>query len=330
MLYSDIMFDFEKFYKHMVRCDLGKWNEKFEIIIEKAINRPDGNLENWFKALSELPTIETQEGIFIKNNACVTALSQAEVPSETLSQLKSALLKLSPWRKGPFNICNIEIDAEWRADIKWNHVAKGISTLENKIVLDLGCGGGYYMFRMAEHNPAMILGIDPSRVCWMQFEATQKYLKYPNLFFLPIGIEDMPKDCGIFDTVFAMGILYHRKDPFEFLRTLKFLLKNGGELVFETMTVEGDETTVLVPENRYAGMKNVYFFPSDKAMIVWLKKAGFTDVKLIHKYQTTTSEQRKTEWITGESLGNWLDPNNPNKTIEGLPAPIRSIFTCKR
>ena len=330
MIYSPIMFDFEKFYKSMTRCGLGKWNEKFEIIIEKAINRPDGNLENWMKALSELPNIKTQEGVFIENNACVTAKAVSEVSTQELDQMKSALMNLSPWRKGPFNVCGLEIDAEWRAEIKWNHVKSGISDLKDKVVLDLGCGGGYYMFRMAEHNPAMVLGIDPSRVCWMQFEAAQKYLKYPNVFYLPIGIEDMPAECGIFDTVFAMGILYHRKDPFEFLRSLKFLLKKGGELVFETMTVEGDERTVLVPEDRYAGMKNVYFFPSDKAMVVWLKKAGFTDIKLVHKYPTTPYEQRRTEWMTSESLSNWLNPDDLTKTIEGLPAPIRSIFTCKR
>lgn len=324
------MFDFEKFYKQMTKCGLGKWNEKFEIIIEDAVNRPDGNLETWMKTLSELPEIETEKGLFIENNSCVTSKAKNTLLPEVLNQLKTALKKLSPWRKGPFNICGIEIDAEWRANIKWNHVIKGISSLENKVVLDLGCGGGYYMFRMAEHNPAMVLGIDPSRICWMQFEATQKYLKHPNLFYLPLGIEQMPKDCSIFDTVFAMGILYHRKDPFEFLRNLKFLLKCGGELILETMTVEGNETTVLVPENRYAGMKNVYFFPSDKAMIVWLKKAGFKNIELIHKYATTTEEQRRTEWMTSESLENWLDPSDSTKTIEGHPAPIRSIFICKR
>lgn len=314
----------------MTKCGLGKWNEKFEIIIEKAINKPDGNLENWMKALSELPDIETEKGVFIKDNSCITARSTKPVSEEELLKLKSALLKLSPWRKGPFNFFGLELDAEWRADIKWNYVINGISSLKDRIVLDLGCGGGYYMHRMAEYSPAMVLGIDPSRVCWMQFEAQQKYLKHPNLFFLPIGLEDMPENCEIFDTVFAMGLLYHRKDPFEFLRSLKFLLKKGGELVFETMTVEGDENTVLVPRDRYAGMKNVYFFPSDKAMMVWLEKAGFKNIKLVHKYSTTTAEQRRTEWMTNESLGNWLDPNNSTKTIEGLPAPIRSIFTCNR
>ena len=239
-------------------------------------------------------------------------------------------MKLSPWRKGPFNLCGVEIDAEWRAEIKWNHIVNGISSLKDKIVLDLGCSNGYYMFRMAEQYPAFVLGIDPSKICWMQFEALQKYLKYQNLFFLPIGFEDMPENCEMFDTIFAMGILYHRKAPFDFLRTLKYMLKKGGELVLDTMTVEGDETTVLVPEDRYAGMKNVWFFPSDKALVVWLKKAGFCNIKIIDKYKTTVEEQRKTQWMTSESLSDWLDSKDSRKTIEGLPAPTRTIVICNR
>jgi tRNA (mo5U34)-methyltransferase len=324
------MFDFEKFYKCMTRCGLGKWNEKFEIIIENAVNKPDGNLSNWMQTLSELPDIETEEGIFIRDNTWVMAKAKKEASSQQKSELKTALMKLSPWRKGPFDLCGVEIDAEWRADIKWNYLVEGISDLKDKVVLDLGCSNGYYMFRIAEKNPAMVLGIDTSRICWMQFEALQKYLKYPNLFYLPIGFEDMPEECGIFDTVFAMGILYHRKAPFEFLRTLKYMLKPGGELILETITVEGDERTVLVPEDRYAGMKNVWFFPSDKALVVWLKKAGFRNINIVDKYMSTIEEQRQTEWMTNESLKNWLDPNDFSKTIEGLPAPIRTIVTCNR
>ena len=324
------MFDFEKFYKCLTRCGLGKWNEKFEIIIEKAVNKPDGNLPNWMQTLSELPDIETEGGICIKDNALVTAKARKNIPQEKLIELKSSLKKLCPWRKGPFDLCGVEIDAEWRADIKWNYLIDGISDLKDKVVLDLGCSNGYYMFRIAEHNPAMVVGIDPSRICWMQFEALQKYLKYPNVFYLPIGFEDMPENCEIFDTIFAMGILYHRKAPFDFLRTLKYMLKPGGELVLETITVEGDERTVLVPEDRYAGMKNVWFFPSDNALVVWLKKAGFNNIKIVNKYATTIEEQRQTQWITTETLKNWLDPNDPSKTIEGLPAPIRTIITCNR
>ena len=44
-----------------------------------------------------------------------------------------------------------------------------------------------------------------------------------------------------------MGVLYHRRSPLEHLWQLKDQLVKDGELVLETLVVEGDENTVLVP-----------------------------------------------------------------------------------
>lgn len=63
-----------------------------------------------------------------------------------------------------------------------------------------------------------------------------------------------------------MGVLYHRRSPLEHLWQLKDQLVQDGELVLETLVVEGDENTVLVPGDRYAQMRNVYFIPSALAL----------------------------------------------------------------
>jgi tRNA (mo5U34)-methyltransferase len=44
---------------------------------------------------------------------------------------------------------------------------------------------------------------------------------------------------------------------------------------------------------------------------------------------TTVHEQRSTEWMPFESLAEALDPDDPSRTIEGLPAPMRAIVICK-
>ncbi|PMC22346.1 tRNA 5-methoxyuridine(34)/uridine 5-oxyacetic acid(34) synthase CmoB, partial [Klebsiella aerogenes] len=44
-----------------------------------------------------------------------------------------------------------------------------------------------------------------------------------------------------------MGVLYHRRSPLDHLWQLKDQLAPGGELVLETLVIEGDENTVLVP-----------------------------------------------------------------------------------
>ena len=56
-----------------------------------------------------------------------------------------------------------------------------------------------------------------------------------------------------------MGVLYHRRSPIDHLLELKGCLQTGGELVLETLVIDGGLGEVLVPENRYAKMRNVWF-----------------------------------------------------------------------
>ena len=146
--------------------------------------------------------------------------------------------------------------------------------------------------------------------------------------FFPVGIEQMPQ-LNSFDTAFSMGVLYHRRSPLEFLQQLKGLLKPGGQLVLETIVVEGDETTVMMPGERYAQMRNVWFLPSAKALAVWMQRLGFADIEVVDHNTTSLQEQRATEWMQGESLADFLDPNDHKMTIEGYKAPIRAILTAR-
>ena len=145
---------------------------------------------------------------------------------------------------------------------------------------------------------------------------------------LPMGIEAVPEGMRAFDTVFSMGVLYHRRSPMEHLQTLRDCLRPGGELVLETLVIEGDEHQCLVPRGRYARMGNVWFLPSPPTLLGWLKKLGFREGKLVDVSVTTVEEQRSTPWMTFHSLANFLDPEDTSKTIEGYPAPRRAIITA--
>ena len=135
---------------------------------------------------------------------------------------------------------------------------------------------------------------------------------------------------GVFDTVFSMGVLYHRKSPLDHLSQLKNQLRKGGELVLETLVVDGDVNTALVPADRYAKMKNVYFIPSVECLINWLQKTGFNNVRCVDVALTSLQEQRKTEWLENESLIDFLDPQDHSKTIEGYPAPKRAVILANK
>ena len=111
---------------------------------------------------------------------------------------------------------------------------------------------------------------------------------------------------------------------------LKDCLVKGGELVLETLVIEGDQQQVLVPEDRYAQMRNVWFLPSVPALELWLRRAGFSDVRCVDVSVTTVEEQRGTEWMKYQSLSDFLDPEDHSKTIEGLPAPMRAVIVARK
>jgi tRNA (mo5U34)-methyltransferase len=184
---------------------------------------------------------------------------------------------------------------------------------------------------MLGENAKLVIGIDPSQKFLMQFQVMKHYTGSLPVHLLPIGIEYMPESLGKqgFDTVFSMGVLYHRRSPIEHLIHLKNLLRPGGQLVLETLVVDGDEQSVFLPPGRYAQMRNVWFLPSTKALESWLTRCGFNHVRTVDINQTSVEEQRPTEWMTWHSLKDFLDPHDQNLTIEGHPAPTRAIVLAE-
>lgn len=289
--------------------------------------------------VDKLPTITKRKQIDLnaKNVSAFIELSAGEY-----KQTEALLKNLMPWRKGGFVIGQgehtLHIDTEWRSDLKWDRVLPHLSDLTGRRVLDVGGGSGYHGYRMVGAGADMVMVVDPSPLFYYQFmaihhfigELTNRYGLSP-IHFLPVPLDALPSGGeGLFHTVFCMGVLYHRPSPFDCLWQLKQQLTKGGELVLETLVVEGDETTVLVPKERYAMMNNVYFLPSVKALTLWLKKAGFCKVRCVDINTTTTKEQRATPWMSYQSLSDFLDPDDNSKTIEGYPAPTRAVMIAEK
>ncbi len=238
---------------------------------------------------------------------------------EQKKEITTIAKMLKPWRKGPFRIDELFIDSEWKSYIKWNSLKPHLN-LKNKDVLDVGGNNGYYAFRMLEMNPKSIEVFDPSALFNLQFDFINFFVK-SNIKYRLLGVEHTPFYEKKFDTIFCMGVLYHRRDPIEMLKWLKQGLKKGGEIILDTMITEGNEEVALSPV-RYAKMKNIYFIPTLKTLCNWIEKANFSKIEFLGKRYTTTNEQRKTDWIDGESLENFLNKNQ-TKTIEGYEPPLR-------
>ncbi|MFT5220028.1 MAG: tRNA (mo5U34)-methyltransferase [Planctomycetota bacterium] len=279
-----------------------------------------GDYPRWAKALASLPDIE---GVSVKyDSAAIRIDGVCHHPG----QLEDSLLQLMPWRKGPYQISDCNIDSEWRSDFKWDRVQPHLASLESRRLLDIGCGNGYHCWRMLAENPELVIGIEPSPLFNLQFQAVQRYAKADNIHMLPIGIEAIPDQLNWFDTVFSMGVLYHRRSPVDHLYQLKSFLRPGGELCLETLVIPGGEGEVLVPDDRYARMRNVWFIPSAPELCRWMRRCGFVNVRVVDETLTTTDEQRSTGWMQFESLEQCLDAENPAMTVEGLPAPRRAVI----
>lgn len=247
-------------------------------------------------------------------------------PNEDFEEILSMFL---PWRKGPLQVGKTFVDTEWRSDWKWQRIIRHIESLEGKQVLDIGCGNGYHLFRMLGAGADLALGIDPTILFNYQFSLLQK-LSAPNrAYLLPLRSEHLPPFGG-FDTVFSLGVLYHRRSPIDHLKELLSFVKPGGELVLETLIIEGDQNTVLIPEDRYAKMANVWFIPSTSMLELMLRRAGFIDVKTVDVNVTRVEEQRATRWMQFQSLEDYLDPHDKTKTVEGYPAPTRAILVARK
>ncbi|NNF40646.1 MAG: tRNA 5-methoxyuridine(34)/uridine 5-oxyacetic acid(34) synthase CmoB [Woeseiaceae bacterium] len=264
-------------------------------------------------------------GDFARWQAVVTSLP--EVVSDT-ARLRERLLELSPWRKGPFRVANVDIDAEWRSDLKWARIAGALRPLEGNSVLDVGCGNGYYAQRMRQAGAGIVIGIDPTLLYVLQFLAINTLEKDPNTFVLPLRLDELPDARHSFDTTFSMGVLYHQRSPIDHLRQLRTTLRPGGQLLLETLYLPGKKPCARTPERRYARMKNVWLLPTIAELTTWLQRSGYREIEIADQSVTTTEEQRTTAWMPFESLAEALDPDDPTRTVEGWPAPHRVVVSA--
>ncbi len=328
------MINYQNLVNDLQDTDLVNYSQYWPRAVENKLSGfTHGYLEQWQQLMQDLPVLDTQQ-LNLKEAVSVGSAEQLnqqlteQQQTEFIEQLKT----LAPWRKGPYDLFGIHIDTEWRSDWKWDRLLPHITPLKGRSVIDVGCGNGYHCWRMLGEQAKVVLGIDPTQKFLAQFGVIKRYLGADlPVHLLPLGIEDMPSLAekeGV-DSVFSMGVLYHRKSPIDHLYDLKALLKPGGELILETLVVEGDEQTVFVPQGRYAQMRNVWFLPSAAALSLWLKKCGFKHVKIVDSDVTSLEEQRATDWMSFHSLSDFLDPDDITKTIEGHPAPRRAILVAQ-
>jgi len=322
-MYTQHLFD------QLAELGLSEWAEQIKPTLSHRLSASHhGDVDKWQAALSSLP--DAMPTVVSLSQAAIEIGIEADLNNEQHTTLVEQIKQFHPWRKGPFDLFGHYIDTEWRSDWKWDRLVKDIAPLSGRKVLDIGCGSGYHCWRMRGAAADFVLGIDPTMLFVMQYFAMQKYIQDYHVAVLPLGLEDLPEELNCFDSVFSMGLLYHRRDPMAHLQELKNCLCDEGELILETLVIDEQHGEVLAPDGRYAQMRNVWSIPSVKTLENWLKQAGYNNVRCIDVTVTSIEEQRSTEWMQFNSLIDFLDPNDHSKTIEGYPAPMRATLLAEK
>lgn len=295
--------------------------------------KKDGRYSAWSAALAALPGFESMwqvDGGVVRVGA----------PTHQTESLIALLRWLMPWRKGPWSMAGVEIDSEWRCDLKWDRIKEHIH-LNDRRVLDVGAGNGYFGWRMLDAGARSVLGCDPTALFVMQHQLISTLAGDDRHALWACRLEDLPHTLLYFDVAFSMGVLSHRRyaesHHMAHLGLLYRTLIPEGQLVLETLVVPESATQrmpngdrVLVPNERYARMRNVYALPSEETLLHWLEQIGFEDVRVVDVSVTMAEEQRATDWMPYQSLQDGLSAEDPSKTIEGYPRPMRAMVIARR
>lgn len=252
-----------------------------------------------------------------------------EITEKDREKVLRALRAFMPWRKGPFNVFGIDINAEWRSERKWNRVLPNLPDLKDKIVADIGCNNGYYMFRMAHHKPRCVMGFDPYLQHYFTFKTLNNFAGIDILKMELLGVEQIGLFENVFDVVFLMGIIYHRASPVDVLKDIKKAMRPGGSIIVESQAIPGDDPVALFPEKRYAKVPGTYFVPTAACLKNWMVRTGFKNVKIFCSHPMNSLEQRRTDWMQYESFEDFIDPEDKSRTVEGYPAPIRVFLRAE-
>ena len=285
------------------------------------------NVEPWYIQLQEARKIQ-KTNLDIDYGEWFSIGKKEDLTQDEYEVIVETAKKLIPWRKGPFKIFGLEIDSEWQSNIKYNLIRPHFN-LKDKVVADIGCNNGYYMFRMLEDKPKRLIGFDPSPLTLHQFEFVNEFVK-SDIVYEMLGVEHLEFYNHKFDFIFMLGVLYHRPDPVGTLKSLARGLNSKGEILIDTFMIDGDEEICLTPNKRYSKIPNIYFIPTIPALKNWLERAGFENIEVLATTVTTSEEQRKTEWSFDQSLEDFLDENDKTKTVEGYPAPKRVYIKARK
>lgn len=226
--------------------------------------------------------------------------------------------ELQPFCQAPFALPGKRVlQGPWLGDYKLQHFPLcdvNAETVAKKRVLDIGCNAGFDTFYLSTLGPSEIIGIEPAPLFYYQALFLWALYSCPNLRFLNTLWQDIRKSTfGSFDLINCQGIFYHEPGPMLLLEALFDLLAPGGKLVLETHVTLDDDTKALFVEGAFWDDDNWFWIPSEATVCAMLRACGFEEVIVRAKHPVPSK-----------------NPDDPLRTVEGVPVGGRAFFTARR
>lgn len=179
---------------------------------------------------------------------------------------------------------------------------KGMLDLQSTdLVLDVGCGDGFWTARMAGHT-RHVTGLDPDAT---SVGNAQAFHARPNVRYVQGVAESLPFADGYFDKVVSVSCVEHFADPQRGLAEMARVLKPGGRIAVSIDT--------LLPENSdekfRAWHKRRHFvteYFSQDTFTTMLQRAGFQceSRRMVHLFRSRLASVLRAIFITKPRL--WL------------------------
>ena len=146
-------------------------------------------------------------------------------------------------------------------------------------ILDVGCGGGQTLYRLAETYPKITLdGIDYSDVSVeLSRETNESFISSGRTFIQKASVDELPYEDDFFDKVITVESFYFWPDHDKGLREILRVLKPGGKLLI-ICEVYGDAP--LSPRERENIQKYTMFNPTRAEYREMMERNGFHKVEI--------------------------------------------------
>lgn len=151
-------------------------------------------------------------------------------------------------------------------------IMKIIDPGESELILDAGCGGGFFAYEIAKrcHNA---IGVDLNLNSSLYFAME----KYPNVTYIKCNLEKLPFTSGKFDKILLSSVLQVVENDAALLQELFWVLKGEGILVLSVPVeyIHFKRLNQLKPQiQRKFRIKGKGYYKYDQ-IIKLLKEEGF-------------------------------------------------------